>query len=524
MNKKFINIKTIYITLLILFSFSFNYYYANLGVFPIDTFAFFDTGYNILQDRHPFKDIWVTTGPLVDYLQSLFFKLFGLSWSSYVIHSSVLNAFITYFFFKTLVDLNFSELFSFIYALGLGALCYTISGTPFAYIHSYVFSLLTILIFFHCINFKSKKYFFLLPFAMSTAFLSMQNPSTFINFVILTVLLIFFFKKKNRIYCYFFLAGSLSVVIIFILFLFTNEIPLENFIEQYILFPLSMGEYRVTGSEMAHISLSGRFTFRNIIGHFKFINIFLILLFFFSIKDLIKKNISTRNLMINLSLVFIGVLLIFNQLITSNQTYIFSFIPFIAAFLHLYLDKRNFQNTYLKYFILALTIFCVLKYHHVYNEKRKFMDLQNVDLTKAVDANILDPRLKGLKWITPRYSNDPSKEISLLKEAIQKINKDNRNKLVMTEYQFLTLIIEKNLYILNRWYTHDNISYPLDNHKYFAFYKEHINKIITDNNIAVAYTVGDVDFKNFKIYLKNIFFNKFKINELTSINEFINCK
>ena len=100
MNKKFINIKTIYITLLILFSFSFNYYYANLGVFPIDTFAFFDTGYNILQDRHPFKDIWVTTGPLVDYLQSLFFKLFGLSWSSYVIHSSVLNAFITYFFFK----------------------------------------------------------------------------------------------------------------------------------------------------------------------------------------------------------------------------------------------------------------------------------------------------------------------------------------------------------------------------------------------------------------------------------------
>ena len=57
MNKKFINIKTIYITLLILFSFSFNYYYANLGVFPIDTFAFFDTGYNILQDRHPFQDL-----------------------------------------------------------------------------------------------------------------------------------------------------------------------------------------------------------------------------------------------------------------------------------------------------------------------------------------------------------------------------------------------------------------------------------------------------------------------------------
>ena len=75
MNKMFINIKNFYATVLILFSFFFNYYYANLGVFPIDTFAFLDTAYNILLDRHPFKDIWVTTGLFVDYLQSLFFKI-----------------------------------------------------------------------------------------------------------------------------------------------------------------------------------------------------------------------------------------------------------------------------------------------------------------------------------------------------------------------------------------------------------------------------------------------------------------
>ena len=100
MNKKFINITLIYSTLLIFFSFFFNYYYANLGVFPLDTFAFFDTAFNILIDRHPFKDIWVTTGPLVDYLQSIFFKIFGLSWSSYVIHGSVINSLIVYFFFQ----------------------------------------------------------------------------------------------------------------------------------------------------------------------------------------------------------------------------------------------------------------------------------------------------------------------------------------------------------------------------------------------------------------------------------------
>ena len=74
MNKKFININIFYLILVILFSFFFNYFYANLGVFPIDTFAFLDTAYNIHLNRHPFKDIWVTTGPLVDYLQFFFFN------------------------------------------------------------------------------------------------------------------------------------------------------------------------------------------------------------------------------------------------------------------------------------------------------------------------------------------------------------------------------------------------------------------------------------------------------------------
>ena len=42
------------------------------------------------------------------YLQAFFFKIFGLNWSSYIIHGSSLNALITYFFFKTIIDLNFT--------------------------------------------------------------------------------------------------------------------------------------------------------------------------------------------------------------------------------------------------------------------------------------------------------------------------------------------------------------------------------------------------------------------------------
>ena len=69
MNKIFANFQYWKIVTLILFSFFVNFYYANIGVLAIDTFAFFDTAYNILLNRHPFRDIWITTGPLVDYLQ-----------------------------------------------------------------------------------------------------------------------------------------------------------------------------------------------------------------------------------------------------------------------------------------------------------------------------------------------------------------------------------------------------------------------------------------------------------------------
>ena len=63
--------------ILALFSVFINNIYGNIGIFPIDSFAFFDTAYNILLNKHPFKDFWVTTGPLVDYIQAFFFKLFG---------------------------------------------------------------------------------------------------------------------------------------------------------------------------------------------------------------------------------------------------------------------------------------------------------------------------------------------------------------------------------------------------------------------------------------------------------------
>ena len=71
--------------------------------------------------------------------------------------------------------------------------------------------------------------------------------------------------------------------------------------------------------------------------------------------------------------------------------------------------------------------------------------------------------------------------------------------------------------------SHDNNSYPLDNHKYFKFYKKHIENIIKKNKINVVYAVGKPNFTNFKIYLSDICYNISEINKITKIYDLKKC-
>ena len=61
----------ILIFFIFLFSLLINQYYGNRGIFPIDSFAHFDTGFKILLGEHPFKDYWAVSGPVVDYFSVL---------------------------------------------------------------------------------------------------------------------------------------------------------------------------------------------------------------------------------------------------------------------------------------------------------------------------------------------------------------------------------------------------------------------------------------------------------------------
>ena len=87
--------------ILLFFSFFINYIYSSYGVFPIDTFLFFDSGNRVLNGEFPIKDFWAVSGLTNDFIQALIFKIFGVSWFSYVLHASLMNFLITFFTFYT---------------------------------------------------------------------------------------------------------------------------------------------------------------------------------------------------------------------------------------------------------------------------------------------------------------------------------------------------------------------------------------------------------------------------------------
>ena len=119
-----------------------NQFYANKGVFPMDSFIHFDPAYRILNGEFPLRDFWVAHGIFVDYLQSLFFLFLGVSWKSYVFHASLFNGFltvVTYFIFR---NFKLNKYYSLLYSFFFCVLAYPSSGTPFLDHHSAYLSLL----------------------------------------------------------------------------------------------------------------------------------------------------------------------------------------------------------------------------------------------------------------------------------------------------------------------------------------------------------------------------------------------
>ena len=102
-NKSFLSLSLL--IFLIFFSIIFNQYHGYIGILPIDSFLIFNSGYDLMNGYFPFKDYWTIKEPFIDLIQAIFFKVFGVSWFSYVLHASIFNCIITIFTFYLLKKL-----------------------------------------------------------------------------------------------------------------------------------------------------------------------------------------------------------------------------------------------------------------------------------------------------------------------------------------------------------------------------------------------------------------------------------
>ena len=477
----------------------------------------FDSGNNILNGHHPFKDYWSVTGPFVDYVQSFFFLIFGTNWFGYVLHASIINFIFVIFSYYFFINLGLNTSFSALYAIGVAILAYPSAGTPFIDHHAYIFSALSMFSFIFGILKKKNIYWFLIPVFLAISFFSKQTLSVYLSlfFLVFFCFYYYFIKEKKNNYIIYSILGILFVFIFLLAFVSINKIPIENILIQYIFYPSTIGEQRIE-------NLS--FDFKNLIAQFKYIYLSIIPAIIVAYKILKNKFNTTGQIKhFFILILFFGsvFLFIYSQLLTRNQILIFSLIPISVGFSHAYSNKY-IKNKNLIYFLLIVFIFSTFKYHLRFNENKKFMELTNVDLDLGVNASTLDNRFSRLNWITPEYKNDPKKEIDLLVKAKEVISEEKYGKIIITDYQFFSALIDNSIPSPNKWY--DDVSVPGKNNKYFLIYKKFFLSKLSKNNVEKIFFIGKEKETYFlKLIEDSSCIKKSKYNELLIIYNIENC-
>jgi|TARA_Y100000294_G_scaffold125859_1_gene117311 hypothetical protein len=509
--------------LIILSSFSINYYVSSSGVFPVDTFVHYDNGFRILLGELPVKNYFIVHGFLIDYIQAFFFKIFGNNWQSYVIHSSFFNVLISLFSFKVFNALDLKTYQSAILSILVGFLAYPISGTPFLDLHATYFSLFAIYLAVFSILKNKKIYWFWASFFLCIAFFSKQVPSAY-TIVGLTVACAIFSvldKNKGKNIFVLYILGAITFLTIFLFFLILQGISLKDFIIQLFLIPKSIGLNRYGNYELG---------LKNVIMDYKFIHaIFIPLIIINFIKIKKEKNyIYKKNFQIFLVIFVFAISTIVHQIYTKNQIYIFSLIPILAGFLIYFINKTKVKNKItLINLVLLISIITAIKYHERFNLERKFHELIYTNLSNGVSASKIDKKLSGLSWISPHFEN-PYEEIDNIKKFLKILKTDKENKIVISEYNFFSSILNQKLFSPSR--TYDSISFPKKNEKFYEYYKSFFINNIKKNNIKNIYMLQSSKIKDDRIklivynYIPSTCFNKKIIDDYILILKLTNCR
>jgi hypothetical protein len=316
--------------------------------------------------------------------------------------------------------------------------------------------------------------------------LSKQVPAAYVTISITIILLFYFIKTKKISNLLYFSISFFSFVLITLLIGKFLGIKFYSFLDQYIFYPQTIGLTRFENLSLSFDTLE----------RFIFIIISILPLAFISLNNFFrtKNNEKNNQFYIFFIMFFYTISLILHQLLTKNQTFIFFLIPILFAFSHISLEKSNIKYKKIIYFVLIfLCIFATYKYHLRYNEGRKFHELKNVNFELAVQGSKINKNLKGLNWITPQFKSNPEEEINLINKISHILKKDKRNKMLITNYPFFSVILNENFFSPSRVYTGDGTTHPIKNNKYVKTYKILIDNLIRKNNIEVIYVTNIID-------------------------------
>lgn len=137
----------------------------------------------------------------------------------------------------------------------------------------------------------------------------------------------------------------------------------------------------------------------------------------------------------------------------------------------------------------------------------------------------MNKKFNNLKWISPYFQN-PEEEISYISNFLDILKKENEKVMVITQYNFFSLLTEKKLYSPSR--TYDLISYPRKNSKYYNSYKKFLINMFKENEIKKVYIFENYINLNLNHllfdYIKSECFDNNKLNKNLLLLEVKNCE
>ena len=484
------------IVILSIVSFSVNFYYSSLGVLPIDTFAFFDTGFRLMKGDLPFVDYWTISGPFIDLLQTIYFSILGVSWTAYVVNGSVINLIITLISFNFFNKIGLDLKYSFFYSVCVALLANPSMGTPFPDHYSSFFSLFAIISFLSALTSKKNIYWFLIPIFLFIAFLCKQTPAAFILILFIFNFSLYLLIKKDFKFIKPVILGSITALILFFLVIWFYQMDLMNMIIQYFLYPRTIGANRITEWNL---------TFHKAISTLKLIHFLLFPLILIFLKNIIyeKNYINKDNFFYSLNVIFFSIILILHQWITLNFIFIFFLIPYLCALLQTNFDKIKYRKI-ITILILGYCLATTIKYHFRFNQERKMLSLENLNLGDFYEGNKISQKLNGLKWVTRDYVLKDGKDVKKILLIKKILTKEKRKIMFLTNNNFFSVILDKNLNSPNRWYG-SNVAHPEENNPYYDEYFKFNYNLILKKKIEIIYVdkaIGEYHLNMFNKMLK----------------------